>query len=235
VERQQGSKDVLHLSSAIRSLLRRVGAAEAEQQSSSSTIAALKLDLESQAKASEEKTTRFGADHHALRILSERVENQGKGIVDLRSNMNMGFRSVNARLTTSSNELRSNSKTQWPVIWAAAGVCFTVLATGGAFFYNSLSKGQDRLDSALMKNSELQQASVSKLADTTQQTFTLLADKVVTQKELEWRTARARRTVRGWKPTSRTSGPGLFLVPSMNGCGRTTGTRIRICSASLTR
>jgi hypothetical protein len=70
--------------------------------------------------------------------LSERVENQGKDIVDLRSNMNTGFQSVNASLTTLSNELRSNSKTQWPVIWAAAGVCFTVLATGGAFFYNSL-------------------------------------------------------------------------------------------------
>jgi hypothetical protein len=122
--------------------------------------------------------------------LSERVENQGKDIVDLRSNMNTGFQSVNASLTTLSNELRSNSKTQWPVIWAAAGVCFTVLATGGAFFYNSLSKGQDRLDAAVIKNAELQQASVSKLADTTQQTFTLLADKVVTQKELEWRTAR---------------------------------------------
>jgi hypothetical protein len=122
--------------------------------------------------------------------LSERVENQGKDIVDLRSNMNTGFQSVNASLTTLSNELRSNSKTQWPVIWAAAGVCFTVLATGGAFFYNSLSKGQDRLDAAVMKNSELQQASVSKLAETTQQTFTLLADKVVTQKELEWRTGR---------------------------------------------
>jgi 4-amino-4-deoxy-L-arabinose transferase-like glycosyltransferase len=118
------------------------------------------------------------------------VENQGKDIVDLRSNMNTGCQSVNASLTTLSNELRSNSKTQWPVIWAAAGVCFTVLATGGAFFYNSLSKGQDRLDAAVMKNSELPQASVSKLAETTQQTFTLLADKVVTQKELEWRTAR---------------------------------------------
>ncbi len=71
VERQHGSKDVLHLSSAIRSLLRRVGAAEAEQQSSSSTIAALKLELENQAKASEEKTMRFGADLHALRILAD--------------------------------------------------------------------------------------------------------------------------------------------------------------------
>ena len=109
--------------------------------------------------------------------LSERVENQGKDIVDLRSNMNTGFQSVNASLTTLSNELRSNSKTQWPVIWAAAGACFTVLATGGAFFYNSLSKGQDRLDAAVVKNAELQQAFVSKLAETTQQTFTLLADR----------------------------------------------------------
>ena len=65
--------------------------------------------------------------------LSERVENQGKDIVDLRSSMNTGFQTVNAAIATLSNELRSNSKTQWPVIWAAAGVCFTVLATGGRF------------------------------------------------------------------------------------------------------
>ncbi len=71
VERQHGSKDVLHLSATIRSLLRRVGAAEAEQQSSSSTIAALKLELENQVKVSEEKTMRFGADLHALRILAD--------------------------------------------------------------------------------------------------------------------------------------------------------------------
>lgn len=81
--------------------------------------------------------------------LSERVENQGKDIVDLRSNMNTGFQTINANLSALSNELRSSSKTQWPVIWAAAGVCFTILATGGAFFYNSLSKGQDRLDVAI--------------------------------------------------------------------------------------
>lgn len=78
--------------------------------------------------------------------LSERVENQGKDLIDIRSNMNTGFQTVNSAIGTLSNELRSNSKTQWPVIWAAAGVCFTVLATGGAFFYSSLSKGLDRLD-----------------------------------------------------------------------------------------
>ncbi len=101
--------------------------------------------------------------------LSERVENQGKDIVDLRSNMNTGFQTVNASLSTLSNELRSNSKTQWPVIWTAAGVCFTVLAALGAFFYGTLSKGQDRMDTAIAK----------------------LAENSVSQGEMKWRTDRA--------------------------------------------
>lgn len=86
--------------------------------------------------------------------LSERVENQGKDIVDLRSNMNTGFQSVNAAIGTLSNELRSNSKTQWPVIWAAAGVCFTVLVTIGTFFYSTLSKGQDRIEVSVARVAE---------------------------------------------------------------------------------
>lgn len=101
--------------------------------------------------------------------LSERVENQGKDIVDLRSNMNTGFQTVNASISTLSNELRSNSKTQWPVIWAAAGVCFTVLVTIGTFFYGTLSKGQDRLDTAISK----------------------LAENSVSVAELKWRTDRS--------------------------------------------
>jgi hypothetical protein len=82
--------------------------------------------------------------------------------------MNTGFQSVNASLSTLSNELRINSKTQWPVIWSAAGVSFTVLVTIGAFFYGTLSKRQDRLDAALVK----------------------LTESSVSQKEMEWRTAR---------------------------------------------
>ncbi|MDQ0996854.1 hypothetical protein QFZ34_002036 [Phyllobacterium ifriqiyense] len=75
--------------------------------------------------------------------LSERVENQGKDIVDLRSNMNTGFQSVNSSIGTISNELRSsigtlsnelrsNSRTQWPVIWAAAGVCLAIIVAAGS-------------------------------------------------------------------------------------------------------
>lgn len=123
--------------------------------------------------------------------LSERVENQGKDIVDLRSNMNTGFQTLNSAIGTLSNEVRSNSKTQWPVIWAAAGVCFTVLVTIGTFFYSTLSKGQDRLDVAIIKNSETSQAAITRLAETTQIAIATLSEKMVTQKELDWRTQRS--------------------------------------------
>jgi hypothetical protein len=100
--------------------------------------------------------------------LSERVENQGKDIIDLRSNMNTGFQTVTASINALSNEFRANTKTQWPVIWAAAGVCFTILAAAGTFFYATLSKGQDRLDTY-----------ISKVDDTT-----------VDRQEMDWRAAR---------------------------------------------
>jgi len=44
--------------------------------------------------------------------LSERVENQGRDIVDLRSNMNTGFRNLECSIHSLSNELRGSSKTQ---------------------------------------------------------------------------------------------------------------------------
>jgi diguanylate cyclase (GGDEF)-like protein len=71
VERQHGSREVLHLSAAIRSLVRRVGLAEADQHASSSAVAALQLELQNRTKESEEKAMRFGADLHALRALAD--------------------------------------------------------------------------------------------------------------------------------------------------------------------
>lgn len=71
VARQHGSRDVLHLSAAIRSLLRRVGSAEAEQDLSSSTIASLRREMEKQAETSKAKIMRIDADIHDLRILAD--------------------------------------------------------------------------------------------------------------------------------------------------------------------
>jgi hypothetical protein len=100
--------------------------------------------------------------------LSERVENQGKDIVDLRSNMNTGFQSVHASLNALSNEFRNNSKTQWPVIWSAAGVCTAALVAAGTFVYGTIGGRQDRVEASLVT----------------------VVERMVTQKEMEWRTAR---------------------------------------------
>lgn len=100
--------------------------------------------------------------------LSERVENQGKDIVDLRSNMNTGFQGVNANLNALSNELRSNSRTQWPVIWSAIGVGVVMLSGLGFMALQPIKDNNGRLEAAMVR----------------------LAESTVSQKEMEWRTAR---------------------------------------------
>lgn len=71
VERQNGSQDILKLSAAIRSLLRRVGAAESVQVSDAATITSLQREVDEQKKEVEEKIMRFGADLHALQVLAD--------------------------------------------------------------------------------------------------------------------------------------------------------------------
>lgn len=100
--------------------------------------------------------------------LSERVENQGKDIIDLRSNMNTGFQGVNANLAALSNELRSAGKTHWPVIFAALSVVITILAGLGFLSLQPIKDNTARLETAL-----------ARLAETT-----------VSQNEMEWRTQR---------------------------------------------
>ncbi len=111
--------------------------------------------------------------------LSERVENQGKDIVDLRSNMNTGFQGVNANLSALSNELRSSSKTQWPAIWAALSVGVGIL-TGLGFM--ALQPIKDNV-SQIREDAKAQSIS-------TGLSIASVVDKMVTQKEMEWRTAR---------------------------------------------
>jgi hypothetical protein len=100
--------------------------------------------------------------------LSERVENQGKDLIDIRSNMNTGFQTVNAAIGTLSNELRSNSRTQWPVIWAALSVGVTILAGLGFMSLQPIKDNTAKLETALVR----------------------MAESVVSQKEMEWRSAR---------------------------------------------
>jgi diguanylate cyclase (GGDEF)-like protein len=71
VARQHGSHDLLQLSGAVRSLLRRVGSAERGAQEAKEAAREIELKAEEQARASAEKTRRLGADIHTLRALAD--------------------------------------------------------------------------------------------------------------------------------------------------------------------
>lgn len=71
VARQHGSRDLLQLSGAVRSLLRRVGSAERGVLEARDAAREVKLKAEEQARASDEKTRRLGADIHTLRALAD--------------------------------------------------------------------------------------------------------------------------------------------------------------------
>ncbi len=76
--------------------------------------------------------------------LDERVTNLRTSFVNLEGEMRSGFVSLNAHMTAMSNELRSSQKTQWPVIWAAAGVVFSILiGIGGALYWPVLNNISD--------------------------------------------------------------------------------------------
>jgi hypothetical protein len=133
--------------------------------------------------------------------LGERVTNLGRRQSDLESEMRSGFKNVETTMSAIANEMRSSistlsasiaerSRTQWPVIWTAAGVSFTILAALSAFVYGTLSKDQTRLDAAIMKNAEIIQASVTKLAETTQQNLISMSERMVTRQEMEYRQQR---------------------------------------------
>ncbi|WP_196237541.1 hypothetical protein [Rhizobium leguminosarum] len=122
--------------------------------------------------------------------LSERVENQGKDIVDLRSNMNTGFQTVNAAIGTLSNELRNSGKTQWPVIWSAIAVGVGILSGLGFMALQPIKDNNLRLDESIVRLSEANQTAIAKLAETTQAALTNITENMVTQKEMEWRTQR---------------------------------------------
>lgn len=101
--------------------------------------------------------------------LSERVENQGKDIIDLRSNVNTGFRNVEASIKQLSDALASGGRTQWPVIWSAIGVSFAIIVAIGGLVYAPITSGMERLEVSLSS----------------------LSERTITRQEMDWRQARS--------------------------------------------
>lgn len=71
IERQHGSRDILQLSAALRSLLRRLGTAERGARDAEATIRDVQAKADKQAREAEEKTRRLGSDLHTLQILAD--------------------------------------------------------------------------------------------------------------------------------------------------------------------
>lgn len=101
--------------------------------------------------------------------LSERVENQGKDIIDLRSNVNTGFRNVEASIKQLSDALAAGRQTPWPVIWSAVGVSFAIVVAIGGLVYAPITTGIERLET----------------------TIAVMSERMVTRQEMDWRQARS--------------------------------------------
>jgi diguanylate cyclase (GGDEF)-like protein len=71
IRRQHGSRDILQLSAALRSLLRRLGIAEKDAREATATIRDVQAQADKQAREAEEKTRRLGSDLHTLQILAD--------------------------------------------------------------------------------------------------------------------------------------------------------------------
>ena len=88
--------------------------------------------------------------------VSERVENQGREIGDIRSNMNTGFANTNANFQALSNELRAQTaalnntiaernKTPWGVLIAAGVLILSIVGGLGTMAVKPLVDGQYEL------------------------------------------------------------------------------------------
>lgn len=98
--------------------------------------------------------------------LGERVSNLSTRQHDLETEMRRGFGELSQAVNLLSNELRGSSRTQWPVIWSAVGVCFVVIAAIGGLAYSPVLGSINRIDSG-------QAAIMEALTDLKDKTVTL--------------------------------------------------------------
>lgn len=78
--------------------------------------------------------------------LGERVSNLSIRQHDLEAEMRRGFGELSQAVNVLSNELRGTSRTQWPVIWSAVGVCFAVITAIGSLAFIPVRGDISRID-----------------------------------------------------------------------------------------
>lgn len=129
--------------------------------------------------------------------LDERVLNLGRQFNALEHSTREGFGAINSRLDVMSRDMSAGQKTQWPLIWAAMGVCMTILTTLGALVYIPI-----RTDAAETK------ASLVDLRKDMQATISDVTTNTVSRQEMDQRAAR------GLEDRTRTDAAVAFLRDS---------------------
>jgi chromosome segregation ATPase len=118
--------------------------------------------------------------------LSERVTNMGRRINDVEVEMRSGFNQLGASLNSSTNETRSSiaalsasmAERNRPQ-YQALGFALTVILAVGALAYWPIRESTNDLKVAVMT-----------LSQETNRSFEMMAEKMVTREELDWRSQR---------------------------------------------
>lgn len=123
--------------------------------------------------------------------MDERVSNLGRQVITLEHSTREGFAAIGARMETQSREttaalsaiqreITSGSKTPWPVIWSAMGVCVGILGLIGALVYTPIRDDATELKAAIID--------IRKAVDAQ---FSAVTANVVARQEIDWRASRA--------------------------------------------
>ncbi|MBB3965968.1 hypothetical protein [Rhizobium metallidurans] len=112
--------------------------------------------------------------------LGERVENQATRIADLDMRMRQSFTDIASQIRGLSDDVRGGAKTQWPIIIGFCTVSITIL---GGLGYLALQPIKDNI-AQIRDDAKVQGSSTATALAT-------VVDKMVTNKELEWRTGRS--------------------------------------------
>lgn len=111
--------------------------------------------------------------------LGERVDNQSRQIGELDTRMKQGFSEVASQIRSLADDIRGGSKTQWPIIIGFCSVTITVL---GGLGFMALQPIKDNI-ATIREDERLSRAE-------TKDSLASVVAAMVTQKEMEWRTAR---------------------------------------------
>ncbi|RYG94140.1 MAG: hypothetical protein EON58_16910 [Alphaproteobacteria bacterium] len=112
--------------------------------------------------------------------LGERVDNQSRQIGDLDTRMKQGFSEIGSQIRSLIDDIRGGSKTQWPIIIGFCSVTITVL---GGLGFMALQPIKDNITTM---REDMRMRSIE-----TKDSLSTIVSAMVTQKEMEWRTARS--------------------------------------------